>query len=156
MVCALLFSGCYGFAGGGLPPHVRTVAILPFDNQTGEPTLTQEVSEAVRSAMENRLGLRPAAEEQADAVVRGVISSYQADRPLSFSQTPGAGVAVTRRLVQIVVSVEIFDRRQELMLWQRQGLRVEGEYQPPDEPAGREEALERLVSDIVDGAQSQW
>ena len=92
VVCALLFSGCYGFAGGGLPPHVRTVAILPFDNQTGEPTLTQEVSEAVRLAMENRLGLRPAAEEQADAVVRGVISSYQADRPLSFSQTPGAGV----------------------------------------------------------------
>ena len=78
--------------------------------------------------MENRLGLRPGAEEQADAVVRGVITGYEADRQLSFSQTQGGGIAVTRRLVQIVVSVEIYDLREEVMLWQRQGLRVEGEY----------------------------
>lgn len=146
----------YGFAGGGLPPHIRTVAILPFDNQTGEPTLTVEVSEAVREAMEGRLGLRPAAEEQADAVVRGTVTSYQSDQQLSFAQNQSGGVTVTRRLVQITVSVEIFDRRQEVMLWQRNGLRVEGEYDPPNELAGREEALERLVADIVDGAQSQW
>ena len=64
----------YGFAGGGLPTHIRTVAVLPFDNQTGEVALTQEVAEAVRLAMESRLGLRVAAEEQADAVVRGSIT----------------------------------------------------------------------------------
>jgi hypothetical protein len=35
-------TGClYGFAGGGLPPSIKTVAILPFENQTAEPTLTQ-------------------------------------------------------------------------------------------------------------------
>lgn len=157
LVILLSCTGClYGFAGGGLPPHIRTVAILPFDNQTGEPTLTLEVSEAVREAMEGRLGLRPAAEEQADAVVRGTVSGYESDRQVSFAQNQTGGVTVTRRLVLITVSVEIFDRTQEVMLWQRSGLRVEGEYDPPNEQSGRREALERLVSDIVDGAQSQW
>ncbi len=159
LLAATLQCGCmYGFAGGGLPPHIRTVAILPFDNQTGEVSLTQEVSEAVRLAMENRLGLRVAAENQADAVVRGTITSYEADQPLSFQQRDGGNLAVTRRLVQMSVSVEIYDVREDRMLWERAGLRVEGEYEPPgeDERKGRELALERLVLDIVDGAQSQW
>ena len=56
----VLLTGCpYGFAGGGLPPNIRTVAILPFDNLTAEPQLTQEVSDALREAMQGRLGLRP-------------------------------------------------------------------------------------------------
>ena len=71
----LALGGClYGFAGGGLPPSIKTVAVLPFDNQTPEPTLTQEISQAVREAVERRLGLRQSAETQADAVVRGSIT----------------------------------------------------------------------------------
>ncbi len=157
MLLPLVFSGClYGFAGGGLPSHIRTVAILPFDNRTAEPSLTQEVSEAVREAVEGRLGLRPAAEETADAVVRGTISQYTADIPLTFRAGEAGNVDVTQRRVQIAVSVEIFDQREGRMLWQRSNLQVDGEYRPPDEPAGRRVALEKLVSDIVDGAQSQW
>ncbi len=142
-----------------MPPHIRTVAILPFDNQTGEVALTQEVSEAVRQAMESRLGLRVAAEEQADAVVRGSITRYEADQPLSFrAGGHGVNVSVTRRLVTISLSVEIYDQVEDRMLWQRGGMRVEGEYEPPgeDEKKGRDLALETLVADIVDGAQSQW
>lgn len=153
----MLVGGClYSFAGGGLPSHVRTVAILPFDNQTGEPALTQEVADVVREAMEDRLGLRVAAEDDADAIVRGTISRYEADLPLSFQQTAAGNVSVTRRLVQITLSVEIFDQVEGRPLWQRSGLRMEGEYDPPEETRGRELALESLVADIVDGAQSQW
>ena len=148
----------YGFAGGGLPAHIRTVAVLPFDNQTGEVALTQEVAVAVRLAMESRLGLRVASEEQADAVVRGSITRYQADQPLSFQQNQGDNISVTRRLVTISISVEIYDQVEDRVLWQRGGMRVEGEYEPPgeDEKKGRDLALETLVADLVDGAQSQW
>lgn len=148
----------YGFAGGGLPSHIRTVAVLPFDNQTGEVALTQEVAVAVRRAMESRLGLRVASEEQADAVVRGSITRYQADQPLSFQQNQGDNISVTRRLVTISISVEIYDQVEDRVLWQRGGMRVEGEYEPPgeDEKKGRDLALETLVADLVDGAQSQW
>jgi hypothetical protein len=150
--------GClYGFAGGGLPPHIRTVALVPFDNQTADPTLTQEVFDAVQEALEGRLGLRLAGEETADALVRGSITSYEAEIPLSFQ--PGdetRNVQVTRRRVQLTVTVEILDQRAGRPLWQRSGLTVDGEYEPPNEAEGRQVALRKLVSDIVDGAQSQW
>src|SRR5437773_5056707 len=151
----LALAACfYGFAGGGLP-NIKTVAILPFDNQTPEPALTKEVNDAVLEAFQGRLGLRPAAEANADAVVRGRVVRYDPDVPLSF--TPGQGrTDVTRRQVQITVDVELVDQREGKTLWQRQGLTVVGEYPPPQEAAGRKVALQKLVNDLVDGAQSQW
>ena len=41
-------------------------------------------------------------------------------------------------------------------LWQRSGLMVEGDYDPGQEAQGREKALDKLVTNIVEGAQSQW
>ncbi len=152
-------SGCvYGFRGGGLPSHVRTVAVLPFDNRTGEPQLTQEVAEAIRNAVQGRLGMRPAPEADADAVVRGEIVRYEPDIPLSFQTGVASAttVDVTRRQVQIVVNLEIVDLRQGRTLWRGSGLSVSGEYQPPQEAEGRRVAIQKLVTSFVEGAQSQW
>jgi hypothetical protein len=136
-------------------PNIKTVAILPFDNQTPEPALTKEVNDAVLEAFQGRLGLRPAAEASADAVVRGRVVRYDPDTPLSFQ--PGQGrTNVTQRQVQITVDVELVNQREGKTLWQRQGLTVVGEYNPPQEAAGRKIALQKLVHDLVDGAQSQW
>jgi hypothetical protein len=148
--------GClYGFKGGGLPPGVKTVAVLPFENQTPEPTLTQDVLTSVRQAMEGRLGLRQAGETQADAVVRGFINRYEPDLPVAYTGT-NQQVEVTKRLVQITVSVEIVDQKQGKTLWQRSGLTEVGDYAPPNERDGRQKALDKIVNDIVEGAQSQW
>lgn len=136
-------------------PNIRTVAIVPFDNLTPEPVLTQEVNDAVRQAFENRLGLRLAGEQTADAVVRGRIVRYEADIPLAF--VPGQGQApVTRRQVQIAVDITVVDQRDNKTLWQASGLTVSGDYQPPGESDGRKQALDKLITQIVDGAQSQW
>jgi len=143
----------YGFAGGTLP-NVKTVAILPFENDTPEPTLTQEVSEAVRQAFEGRLGLRVAPEGTADALVRGRIARYDPDVPIAL--LPGQGeVTVTKRKVQLAVDVEILNQREGTTVWKRQVL-VDGEYNPGREAEGRKIALDKLVNEIVDGAQSQW
>lgn len=152
----LVVGGCvYSFRGGGLPAHIRTVAVLPFDNRTGEPALTQEVFAAVREAAEGRLGLRAASEQDADAVVRGEIVRYEPDIPFSYQSGQGL-VEVTRRRVQIVVNVEIFDQREGRPLWRGNGLSVDGEYNPPQEIDGRRTAIQKLVTSFVEGAQSQW
>jgi len=152
---SLGLAGClYRFAGGGLP-NIKTVAILPFDNQTPEPSLTKEVNDAVLEAFQGRLGLRPAGENTADAVVRGRVVRYDPDVPISFQAGQGRA-DVTRRQVQITVDVEILDQREGKTLWQRQGLTEVGDYQPPQEADGRKVALQKLVNDLVDGAQSQW
>ena len=137
--------------------------MLPFDNLTAEPALTQQVNLAVREAVESRLGLRAASENQADAVVRGTITRYEPDLPVAFTgnpstpnQTTGSTVDVTRRLVQLMVNVEIRDQKNDRVLWQRQGLVVEGDYEPGGETEGRAKALQRLTVNIVEGAQSQW
>jgi TolB-like protein len=150
----LAVGGCYGFAGGGLPPAIKTVAVLPFDNQTSEPTLTQEISRAVREAVEQRLGLRQSAQSQADAVVRGSITRYEPDLPVAYTGD-SSRVTVTRRQVQIAVSVEILDQKQGKPIWQR-NLMVQGDYQSGQEAEGRKKALDNLVVNIVEGAQSQW
>ena len=150
-------TGClYGFAGGGLPPAIKTVALLPFENQTAEPTLTQEVDNQVRDALEGRLGLRQASASQADALVRGTIVRYEPDLPVQYTGDADRTVNVTRRLVQITVSVEILDQKQGKPIWQRSGLVLEGDYDTGQEARGRERALEKLVTNIVEGAQSQW
>ena len=153
----LALGGClYGFAGGGLPPSIKTVAVLPFDNQTAEPTLTAEVNTRVREAVQGRLGLRQASENQADAVVRGSITRYEPDLPVAYQGQEGNTPTVTRRLVQITVSVEILDQHAGKPLWQRSGLMLEGDYPPGREIEGRTKALDKLVTNIVEGAQSQW
>ena len=153
----LALGGClYGFAGGGLPPSIKTVAVLPFDNQTAEPTLTAEVNTRVREAVQGRLGLRQASENQADAVVRGSITRYEPDLPVAYQGQEGNTPTVTRRLVQITVSVEILDQHAGKPLWQRSGLLLEGDYPPGQEVEGRTKALDKLVTNIVEGAQSQW
>jgi hypothetical protein len=135
------------------------VAIMPFDNLTSEPALQNQVYEAVREAVTNRLGLLEASESQADAVVRGTITRYEPDLPVAFqgSNDPTQRqVTVTRRLVQLTVNVEIINQHTEKPLWQRQGLTTEGDYDPGNELAGRARALDRLTVNIVEGAQSQW
>src|SRR6185437_12664901 len=66
--------GClYGFHGGGLPSHVHTIAVIPFDNQTPVADIQREISDSLRVRLISRLGLREASEARASAVVRGTI-----------------------------------------------------------------------------------
>ena len=142
----------YGFKGGGLPPEIDTMAILPFENKTPSATVQQELLDHMRTELRKRLGVRDAPEDQAKAIVRGVIVDYQQDIPVGFStQTTSA-----RRRLQITIDVEIFDVRKGKVLFSRKGLRGEGEYAERADAEGRRLAIERIVSDIVEGAQSQW
>jgi hypothetical protein len=77
LATALVGCGIYTFSGGGgLPGHIDTIAILPFDNQTTQFTLTQELTQALSDEVPGRLGLAPGAEATADAVLRGTILRY--------------------------------------------------------------------------------
>src|SRR5688500_14447112 len=105
--------------------------------------------------MERRLGLRDAQEDRATAIVRGTITKYEPDVPVAFSADPNQATTARRRL-QIRVDVEIVDQPTGRTLWTRKGVTAEGEDAERAETEGRQQALERIVNDVIEGAQSQW
>jgi lipopolysaccharide assembly LptE-like protein len=153
----LLLTACipYGFTGGGLPSHVRTVAILPFENQTATPELPRELTEALRTKLHDRLGLRDASESKANSIVRGTIQRYEIDIPIGYSANNRQSTTA-RRMLQLVVDIEMIDQVTGKTLWQRKGLLAEGQYEERGEATGRREAIDKLVNDLIEGAQSQW
>lgn len=156
-LCLLpLAGGClYGFAGGGLPPHVRTVAVLPFENETSSPELPLEMQAAMRQGLQSRLGLRDAPEDRAHAVVRGRITRFELDAAAGFSANPNQSTSARRRL-RVQVDVEIVDQVTGKVLWTRTGMQADGEYSDRGEAQGRKQAIDRIVNDVIEGAQSQW
>ena len=152
----LLAAGCvYGFAGGGLPANVRTVALSTFDNQTASPDLPKELYDAMHKELQRRLGLRDAPADHADALVRGVISAYDSDVPIAFNANPQQAVSARRRL-QVTIDIEIVDQSTGKMLYQKKALREEADYDERGEPKGRADAISKIVQEIVTGVQSNW
>src|SRR5579862_1981568 len=164
VVCASALTGCfwkYGFHGGGLPPNIKTIAVLPFENNTPTPELQKNILDGLRSATGSRLGLREASEERADAVLKGTIQRYDIDVPVGYSggRITGATSAVattTQRRLELQIDVEIDEQSTGRVLWQRKGLVESGDYPEGGEIQGRTQAVKKVVNDVVEGAQSQW
>lgn len=156
---AFVASGCYGFqGGGGFPSDIRTVYIEPFENRTVQVELDQQLFQKLTDRLPRALGTRPGAELNADAVIRGRILNYddvgQNYRP---GQT-GGDIDVLTYQVAITVAVEIVDRKRNVVIWDTQSLVGRGEYRrdTQKDTDGREIALNHILQQIIDGAQSQW
>lgn len=153
--------GCfwkYGFAGGGLPSNIKTVAVLPFDNNSPSPDLQKAVYDALHSAVNRRLGLSDANETKADAIVKGVIQRYDTDVPVGYAggRNVNPNASTTQRRLEIAVDVEIDEQATGKVLWTRKGLVADGDYPEGSEASGRVTAVKKLVDEIIEGAQSQW
>lgn len=151
-------TGCavhYGFSQGAFPSNIKTMAILPFENNTASPDIQRELFDAMNKDLDKRLGVRDAPESRADAVVSGTITRYDADMPVSFSANPNQAVSARRQL-QITLSVKIVDQTTGKTLWEKSGMTATGQYAERAEAAGRKEAIQKILDDIVTGAQSQW
>jgi hypothetical protein len=99
-----------------------------------EPALTQEVADAVREAVEHRLGLRASGEASADAVVRGRIS-----RTIPVCRRRCKPVRARRMTRQQIgsPSTSRFGSARGPDAWQRQGLTVTGVPAAASPKAGR-------------------
>jgi hypothetical protein len=152
-------AGCmYSFVGGGLPRHIRTIAVVSFDNETPQPLVESEIETRMQQELPRNLGVRLAAEQVADAVVRGRITGYE-EVAASFrpTQEPGA-TPVVQRQIRIVYEAEIYDMREDRSLWRVQSQAVVGNFQPDSESPeqGRARAVQEIVRRVIEGAQSQW
>ncbi|MEX2294741.1 MAG: LptE family protein [Gemmatimonadota bacterium] len=157
--CAL--AGCnYTFqAGAGLPNHVQTLAVIPFENETDRFELTEELHQRLVDQLPRSFGVRTGGEDFAEAVVRGRILRYSVDTP-QYRPDPsgGLGAQIIERQVLLTVEVQVIDQVNNLILWENSALAERGEFleESQFEEDGRELAITRIVQSIIDGLQSNW
>jgi|TARA_B110000263_G_C15184369_1_gene453077 hypothetical protein len=159
LLAAILTTGCnYSFVAGSFPPpHVRTIAIEPFENETARFELTGELYDRLLQNLPGALGIRTAGADIADAIVRGSITRYEVVAPNYRAGEPGQAARVLQRQVNVTVSVQIIDLVENVILWESANVTALGEFpEGAPEQGGREKAIELLVQKIVDGAQSNW
>jgi hypothetical protein len=131
------------------------MAIVTFDNQTPSPDIPKELYDRMRKELQQRLGVRDATQERADALVHGVIASYDADVPVGFSANPNQAITARRHL-QLTIEVEILDQSNGRVLYANKALRGEADYAERAELEGRTQAIAKIVQAIVEGVQSNW
>lgn len=158
VIAIVIAAGCnYGFQGGGFPPAIETIYIEPLDNETVQFGLEQEIFDALVNELPARLGVQTAGRDAADAIVSGRVTRYD-DAAQNFrAGEANTGTRVIANRVQIGVSIRILDVARNVILWES-GVTGEGTYQPgsQDDRAAIATAIEDVVQEVVDGAQSQW
>lgn len=145
-------------AGGGFPSDVKTIYIQTFENETAQFDLDQQLFRKLQEKVPGALGVQRASEDKADAWITGKIVRYE---DAAQNYRPGdtqSGVQVLQHQVQLTISIQIINRKTNTILWDSQGLTGRGEYNPTNQTdvVGREQALNNIIQQIIDGAQSQW
>jgi hypothetical protein len=155
-----LLAGCnYTFqAGSGFPPHVQTLAVIPFENETDRFEISQELHQLLLDELPRTFGVRTGSEEFAEAVVRGTIRQYVVQADSYRPEATGDRTQVITRQVSVSVEVQVIDLVNDLVLWESPSLSAIGEYLEASETEeeGRRLALTRVVQDIINGLQSNW
>src|SRR5258706_6385931 len=87
LLVALFFTGCAGYELGptnGIARLDKTIQVIPFENHTLEPRLTDAVTAQLRKQLQRDGTFQLATHEDRDIVVSGVITAYQR-HGMSFS-----------------------------------------------------------------------
>jgi hypothetical protein len=158
LMALALPTGCYRLrGGGGLPEEIRTMYIQPFENSTPQFELGQQLFNKLSDRLPRALGIRPAGEDHADSWVRGKITRYEDAAQNYRPGEAGGRVTVELHQVQITVTVELINRKNNTIIWE-QSVTGRGEYRPASEQdvTARDKALDHILQQIIDGAQSQW
>lgn len=156
LVCVLLsmsgYTECYKTAGrgDGLPSHIKTLAIPPFQNPSLRFKVEQRftaamVDEALRRARALKIVSAP---EGADAVMLGTIRNFFL-RPLLIDDLGRARIFE----VTVVASLTVRDQTRNKILFDNQNFIFREQYEIPGDPQAyfNEEgpATERLARDFA-------
>ena len=108
LVVVIFLSSCgYKLVGTAnkLPKHIRTMAIPVFNNETNQPELHRNLTDAVREAFLNDVRIKIVQARKADLLVKGTLSYYDV-RAIAFDQNDVA----TQYWVKITISLNAFDQ----------------------------------------------
>jgi hypothetical protein len=152
---ALLFAACahYGFSGS-LPGYIRTAAVPLFQNDTVEPGIVEDVTDAVSSAIISNGTMKVVGESSSDAVVKGTIVNVL-DEADTFSKDEKA----KQFRIRILANVEFFDRVKNRAIWEEKNLEGWARYDASSASArddAKKAAAKMLADLIIDKTLAGW
>lgn len=154
---AVLASGCsYSFTGSSVPPHLKTIGVPLFDDQSGfgEPGVREKLTNKLIDRFVQDNSLEVADRSHSDSILEGVVVSIR-DEPSVVTQ----GEAVTKRRVTISLKATFQDMKMKKKVWEKQFSNW-GDYEISGGPAARQSgidaALDKLAEDIVLETVSGW
>lgn len=159
LVALLGLSGCtYSFSGSSVPAHIKSIAVPTFENETLQPGLEGELTEATIDAFVNDNRLNVGGAGNADAVVEGRIVRYD-HGVFGVGNTDQA----QEYRVTLRVAVTVKDRVKGKDLWSEESMVAQSAYRvggtgqgPANEEEARLEAVDKIAADILANTLEEW
>jgi hypothetical protein len=155
MAVLALLCGCYTFSGSTLPPHLKTVEVPLFANQSLEPNVADEITQELsRELLQSNL--LKVVERDGNAVISGSVTSYT-NAPYTFGASETRQVSVQQYSVKITVDVEFLDRKKDEPIY-KGAITGEGIYNlsNENEQAGKQKAIKEIVQRIMQNSVQGW
>jgi hypothetical protein len=158
-VVAVLGGCSYSPNPTAFPTHLSTIAVPVFQNKTTQPTLEQQMTQAVVDKFIKNSKLKVVDEDHADLVVTGAVSVYK-NAVFGFNAREQA----QEYQVQITAVVTVKDRVKNRELWKDDALTRTANYfvvstggQPAQtEDDGRASAVDKLADAILTRTTESW
>ena len=151
LACALTFSACgYHLAGtvSSLPPDVKKIAIPQFSNKTLRPDIENQFTNSLLDEFAKGKKVEVVGENDADAVVKGVITSFE-NTPISYK----GGDVIQEYRVTVRLEVSLTKKADESVIWKDKNISYFSEYKnDPDvaiAEANRDAAIRKIAVDIA-------
>ena len=155
-LCLVEFNGCYSFTGASVPPHLKTIAIPLFDDQSGsgEPNLREQLTNKLQEAFIKDNNFQLTDRRTSDALLEGTIVSMP-NEPAVLTK----GEAVTKNRITLNVKVIYRDQKMKKQMYEKQFSRY-ADYDISSGPSAKQtaitSAIEQLTEDILLETVSGW
>ena len=156
VVAAFFLTGC-GYSFRTTAPHaLRTIYVETFRNQTFEPGLEINLTNAIIDRFLFDGTLQVTQKGKADAVLKGTLTTFQRE-PLGFTSTE----EVEEYRLTLFVDLTLWDVREEKVLWEEKRFVGDATFFTTgslvkSEEKAREEAMKELARRIVDRTVEEW
>jgi len=148
----------YPFSGSSVPSHIKTIAVPTFRNETLQPGLERELTNAVIDVFldDNRLNIGGMG--NADAVVEGRVLQYD-HSVFGIGNTDQA----QEYRVTIKLAVVVKDRVKGKDLWSKDAMVAQSNYRVDaaagnraSETEARADAVRKLAEDVLANTLEEW
>lgn len=155
-VLSNIFSGCYSFRGGSVPPHLKTIAIPIAEDQSGygDPNLSKTFTNQLVDLFMKDNTLQLTDRNAADSMIESVITEVK-DVPTVLQ----AGEQVAQRQITVTARVTFQDLKLRKKIWEKTFSKT-GNYPTSggltQRNTGVDEAVRKLTDEILNETVAGW